>query len=676
MRNLILFLLLFCSITAKSTNYYVDSSVTDTNVSSATPDFTTYNPVTFQTTGGTASVYNSIADVNAATFASGDFVYFRRGQSWYGQLVCDSGTTNGTTGVYCMGDSQTSGDYPVNLTTSLGSGYLIHDVGVGGENTAQMLARFATDVTSQADDNYVIIMGGTNDVFQAVAEATVESNLAAMYAAAKAQGSIVIAMTITPSNAIVSSPSALARRDNINTWIRNKPTNVDYVIDTYEALEDPANPNYILPAYTTDGTHYTEAANVVILSAIHRVVTFFRKTNPNVVTYSAFGTGANPILNYALDCSFSGNWTQESTNKWKYFSTQAYDAGNVIYNNSTLCGVKKWNKYALQTQGDYYWDKATNYLYIYSTSNPGTYYSKIESLMNRTIVEFSNKNYITFENLTVTKGGRLGFNGTASTNITIRNCDISWIGAGCQLASDSIRVGNAIQFYSAASDILVENCRIWEIYDTGITNQSYDDATVFRNIVYRNNLIWNCEYSIEIYSRETNSTVANTVVENNTCVNAGSSWAHNQRPVKNGYHLRLALTPVATTNFIIKNNIFDTSTEHIIGIIYNDAARYWSDYNICYQPSGNFGFRYGTSFATIEAFRAATGFEVHSVNQNPLFHYKVGLDFRIEPSSPAINFGYPSGDAGKLNWRYTVGEKSIYRIGDKIMRTGNTIYRN
>ncbi len=642
-------LLLLISLADNATNYYVDSSVADTNIASATPDFTRYNPVTFSTSTGSASVFKTLADLNAKTFAPGDFVYFKRGDSWFGQLNCDSGTSNGTTGVYCMGDSQTSADYPPLLATSLGSGYSVADTGVGGENTAQMLARFIPDVTSQTKDNYVIIMGGTNDIFQGVSTETIKANLQAIYNAAKAEGSIVIALTITPAGFRGAKKTT---QTEINSWIMAKPANVDFVVDTYAALDNPANPNNLITAYSLDGTHYTSAGNSKVLSAIHRAVTFFRKPNPNVITYGAYGTGANPILHHAVDCSSSSNWTQESTNKWKYSVTLSNDAGNMIYNNSSSCGVKKWNKYQMNQQGYFYWDKTTHYLYIYSTANPGLFYSKIEVPLNLFgVVRIVDTDYVTVENITVTKGGRLGVNGARCTNVTIRNCDVSWIGAGCQLASDSIRVGNGIQFWSASTDILVENCRIWECYDAGISNQSYDDFTTFRNIVYRNNLIWNCEYSFEIYSRKPNSIVANTVVENNTCVNAGTCWGHAQRHNPSGYHLRLALTPVATTNFVIKINIFDTATKAIIGCIYNDAVRYWSDYNCFYQPTGNMAFKYGTIWATFSSFKSAFGWDEHSLNTSPLFANKSNLDYRLSASSACIDSGSSFGDMGKLNFR-------------------------
>ncbi|HRZ30429.1 MAG TPA: right-handed parallel beta-helix repeat-containing protein, partial [Candidatus Paceibacterota bacterium] len=91
-----LFFLFSFPAVASATTYYVDSSITDTNVGSATPDFTTYNPTTFATDTGSASVYKTIADIN--TFSSlqpGDQVLFRKGQTWLEQLIVPASGTDG-----------------------------------------------------------------------------------------------------------------------------------------------------------------------------------------------------------------------------------------------------------------------------------------------------------------------------------------------------------------------------------------------------------------------------------------------------------------------------------------------------------------------------------------------------------------------------------------------------
>jgi len=92
---------------ASATTYYIDSSITDTYIGSSTPDFTTYNPTTFATGTGTDSVYKTIADVNLKSFAPGDNIYFRKGQTWRETLTIPSSGTLGhpiTFGAYGEGE--------------------------------------------------------------------------------------------------------------------------------------------------------------------------------------------------------------------------------------------------------------------------------------------------------------------------------------------------------------------------------------------------------------------------------------------------------------------------------------------------------------------------------------------------------------------------------------------
>ncbi|MFA6106701.1 MAG: choice-of-anchor Q domain-containing protein, partial [Patescibacteria group bacterium] len=98
---------------AYGATYYVDSSVTDTNVASATPDFTTYNHTTFATDTGTDSVFKTIADINAfSALQPGDNVYFRKGQIWREQLTVPA---SGTDGHVIIFGAFGSGDDPILL---------------------------------------------------------------------------------------------------------------------------------------------------------------------------------------------------------------------------------------------------------------------------------------------------------------------------------------------------------------------------------------------------------------------------------------------------------------------------------------------------------------------------------------------------------------------------------
>ena len=116
------FLLIFCLIFgnflfeikvvgAVGTTYYVDSSITDTNVGSATADCTNYDPTAFTCSGGSASAYKTIADINAfSALAAGDSVLFRKGQTWREQLTVPA---SGSSGSPITFGSYGSGSLPV-----------------------------------------------------------------------------------------------------------------------------------------------------------------------------------------------------------------------------------------------------------------------------------------------------------------------------------------------------------------------------------------------------------------------------------------------------------------------------------------------------------------------------------------------------------------------------------
>ncbi|KKP94780.1 MAG: Lipolytic protein G-D-S-L family [Candidatus Moranbacteria bacterium GW2011_GWD2_36_12] len=154
--------------------------------------------------------------------------------------------------IYSMGDSLSNNTYETSLETLLGTSWNVNSYGVGGNTTTQMLARFSSDVVV-ADAEYVVVLGGINDVLASISAATIESNLQAMYTAAHNNGSKVVAVTITPFKTHTSWTSGFQTVvDTVNTWIMNTATDVDYKIDAYSALENPSVPDTLLASY--DGT--------------------------------------------------------------------------------------------------------------------------------------------------------------------------------------------------------------------------------------------------------------------------------------------------------------------------------------------------------------------------------------------------------------------------------------
>lgn len=371
------------------------------------------------------------------------------------------------------------------------------------------------------------------------------------------------------------------------------------------------------------------------------------------ITYSDYGTGEKPLFLGSINKSATSDWISEGGNIWRCSVTFSTDIGNLIFNNATLFGIKKWSQLDILTQGDYLYDLNSGKLKIYSIVNPASFYSEIECAQRNHIIYQQNVSYAIFNNLSLKYGAAHGFGGGNTQYLIIRACEISYIGGG-DLNQDgsNIRFGNGIEFWANAHDNTVEQCKIWEIYDTGLSNQNQGSTVQQYNIFYKNNIIYNCALaSFEYWNKPALSTTANIHFENNTCVNAGYGWGI-QRPDRVGVHILLSYNEAATDSIFIRNNIFYKANACLaMPSTWNTTDGYQKlklSNNCYYQPSPTdtvaflfFSSAYNTpSFMT---YQTNTGQDVSSFIIDPLFVNYSSNDFHIMSTSPVINQGYPTG---------------------------------
>ncbi len=314
------------------------------------------------------------------------------------------------------------------------------------------------------------------------------------------------------------------------------------------------------------------------------------------------------------------------------------DVGNIIFDHGKTCGWKKWSAEDLKKPYDYYYEGTTSRVYLYSPANPATRHKSIECALKRHIVNQGNVHHITYDGLAGKYGAAHGFGGGWTHHLIIRNCDLAYIGGGHQLTRPSgtpVRYGNAIEFWGAAHDNLVEGCRIWEVYDAALTNQSKGENVHQENITYRNNIIWNCEYSFEYWSSPESAVTKNIRFVNNTCVNAGTVWSHAQRPDRNGSHLMFYGNRAALFDFEVKYNVFCGVTDW--------GSRYTSgwdtlpdmDHNLWFSDRGVMAYFFKDKIKAFEDYQKASGLDQHSVFADPQFVDASNRDYRLAPTSPA-----------------------------------------
>ncbi len=329
------------------------------------------------------------------------------------------------------------------------------------------------------------------------------------------------------------------------------------------------------------------------------------------------------------------------------------DVGNIIFDQGKTTGVKKWSEAELRRDGDYLYDPRSWQVKLRSDANPATRHQSIELALRRHIIDEGGCGYVSCENLDLRYGAAHGIGGGSTHHITIRGCDLSYIGGGHQFTPPDgkpVRFGNGIEFWSSAHDCLVEDCRIWEIYDAALTNQG-DGTNMQENITYRRNVIWNSEYSFEFWNRGPASRACNILFENNTCVDAGLGWAHGQRPDPNGRHLMFYDNSAATTNVVVRYNIFCHATDSLLRLQGRDwTAALTMDYNCWFQPRGPWALwdKETVGAEVFATFMRPRGLDLHSRLADPKFAAPAQRDYRLAPDSPARALAGQGKPAGAL----------------------------
>lgn len=353
----------------------------------------------------------------------------------------------------------------------------------------------------------------------------------------------------------------------------------DYYVDSESGLDENSGLSAETPWKTLDKVNDTSFApgDVIHLKcgSLWRESLHLKSagTEESPIIYTSYGEGPKPILCRSIPLNREEFWIPDGENVWvtsdeisKQFGSA--DIGNIILDGDRAA-FKKWGRGELLNQDDFWYDlKGDRRVRFWSTVNPARVHQTLEAAQMRNIVDHTNASCVTVDGLDIRYGAAHGFGGRNARHLTIRNCDISWIGGGDQYSrageGKRVRYGNGIEFWAEASDCLVENNRIWEVYDAALTNQG-DEKNIEENITYRGNVIWNCEYGFEYWNGE-DSVTRNILFEENFCFDSGYGWGHYQRPNKNGRAFLAYRNSARTENFVMRNNVFLRASESLVRV--------------------------------------------------------------------------------------------------------------
>ena len=356
------------------------------------------------------------------------------------------------------------------------------------------------------------------------------------------------------------------------------------------------------------------------------------------VTYTAYGTGDKPVFYGSPENGADPTkWKKSGTkNIWYYVGSEKWgDVGTLVFNDGESCAIKairEWkdtgdiynwttgqifnNGYKdLTTDLHFYHDKANNGpIYLYSEENPGNRFESIEFNVKQNLIDVGGKNGVTIDNLCLKYTGSHGVGAGTVDDLTVQNCEFGWIGGSIQGIIDGrnyeTRFGNAVEIYGGCTDYTVQNNYIYQIYDAGITHQySGVGSKVYNhtNVLYLNNVIEYCVYSIEYFVSGCEpgnpSVMTNFRIEGNYMWYASRGFCEQRPPADRswGAHIkgRCSKTGNRAKDYVIKDNVFVDGKDRLVQITSNLYNTDGSDSMPTF--TGNiFVEEYGRKFGQIE----------------------------------------------------------------------------
>jgi len=282
-------------------------------------------------------------------------------------------------------------------------------------------------------------------------------------------------------------------------------------------------------------------------------------------TYTTYGCGAKPIisqyktaLSHAWENVVDGVWKLDLKNPDNYTGNITELSTNVgfLLVSGKIYPRNRFSVDALEQEWDFSWDK--QYVYVKASEHPAARSDDIRIACNIHCLRFAD--HLVVEDIVFRGSGGFGMYGTVH-HAVVRNCEFHDLG-GAELVgypTPHTRYGNGVECWSNSSDVLVENCRFSGIYDVAITMQGDKVTSGWVNMMFRNNVIWNCQQSFEIWSEGDlpNTGFQNYVFEDNVCIDSGYCWGYDVRPDKaNSCHLLLYSLECPLCDVVIRNNTF------------------------------------------------------------------------------------------------------------------------
>lgn len=288
------------------------------------------------------------------------------------------------------------------------------------------------------------------------------------------------------------------------------------------------------------------------------------------VSYGAYGSGNKPAVYGSWQNYATADWENIGTNLWRLKGGPSGNVGIIVFDHGVNTGYFRYSLSELKSNYDFCNDSGSVVLYL--DRDPSKSFTSIELANDIRLFNMpSGSSDIVIENICFRYTGGHAVRGSSCSNVTVRGLEIGYVGGSILTGygDGTVRFGNGVEFMSESRNVLVENCWIYQIYDSGVTHQGSGNYHL-KGFTVKNNLIEYCGMGSIEYWHTPDCDITDVTYENNLMRFAGYGFGGTQRPDKElSGHIMSNGKPTGAVsntayNFIIKNNVFELSTNQLI----------------------------------------------------------------------------------------------------------------
>jgi len=419
------------------------------------------------------------------------------------------------------------------------------------------------------------------------------------------------------------------------------------------------------------------------------------------LTFGAYGTGPRPKI---MGSEQITGWANQGGNIWRASCTSEPGSGHgngpVWFVNANGDGKTHWGTKDTSPTAEYEWYWDSNYLYVYSPTDPDTRYDAIEAAMRDNGVKLDLAEHAHVKDLEICYTARPGLYGGGCDNVVVDGChihhngigglgdNIFWMGEGWTIKNNILHDGpahNIQHFTSNANGDIIENNICYDAGHVNIDVKHVGPSGSMANQVIRYNLVYmTSDWADSPFGSAVNAGIGvladmgyyadNTQIYGNILVDYWTWGIYLERGVDgatiynnviygrhpssaniSGCHGAIMLTGWngrPPRNVSIKNNIIAGDllpSDSGIVIWYDNGLSMIDecDNNLFYITTGHFirnnagaGSQTYYDAGDWEAWKTLSGFDENSKwNQDPKFVNPSSFDFHLEPTSPCIDAG-------------------------------------